>query len=66
MIDNPTTMIPKIRAEFSLVELLRETDPESAVKLLEEIESRNSVGSREATQIRAGVERQAMRERGEP
>ena len=60
LIENPSRMVPKERAELALVQVIKETDPAEAIKRLQDIQERGGPGSEEAGSALSRLQQEQM------
>ena len=61
VVDNPSTMVPKVRAQLALINIIKETDLDDAAKRLREIQESGGAGSQQAAQALLLVQQQQVR-----
>ncbi len=60
VIENPSVMVPKERAQLALIDVIKETDPEDAMKKLQEIQEGGGPGAEQAGRALAALQRAQM------
>ena len=66
LVENPSAMVPKVRAQLALITVLKETDPDDAAKTLREIQEGGGAGAEQAARALAVVQQEQMRATAAP
>ena len=66
LVENPSAMVPKVRAQLALISVLKETDPDDAAKTLREIQEGGGAGAEQAARALAAVQQEQMRATAAP
>ena len=66
LVEDPSAMVPKVRAQLALITVLKETDPDDAAKTLREIQEGGGAGAEQAARALAVVQQEQMRATAAP
>ena len=61
LVENPSPMVPTVRAQLALINVIRGTDPDQAAKRLREIQEGGGAGAQQAAQALILVQQEQMR-----